>query len=137
MPSKDQITPYIAGKLPWLLVIAAILVCVLGGCNGAQRQVNYDNAMREAVTQIRSGDLDQASSNLATAGANANGKHQLKKVEDMNTLLSGAAAYRSGNRDQAGQIWSGADVPEFKRALVANERSLGVSIKSTNNGENK
>ena len=115
-------------NLPILLTVAsAALAAPLTGCS-TQRAEMYDKAMRTTVADLRSGDLDGASSTLDTAREFADNKAQREKVAELGTLIDGARAYCRGDRSQAGTTWSGSKVPEFRSAIASSQQTLGVEL---------
>ncbi|MDA1106166.1 MAG: hypothetical protein O2855_06190 [Planctomycetota bacterium] len=106
--------------------LAALLA--LGACSSSQNA--YDSAMRLAVTDLRGGNLDGASSALNDAREAANKDSQREKVQQLEILVDGAKAYERGDRAAAGNIWSDTESPELRSAILANARTLGVSLKS-------
>lgn len=115
-------------NLPLLLTVAsAALAAPLTGCS-TQRAEMYDKAMRSTVADLRSGDLDSASTSLDTAREFADNKAQREKVTELNTLLDGAKAYCRGDRSSAGSTWSGTKAPEFRSAIASNQQTLGVEL---------
>ena len=108
-------------------VASVALLGSLTGCAGQRAQM-YDKAMRATVADLRSGDLDSASSTLDTARELADNKAQREKVTELGTLIDGAKAYCRGDRNQAGATWSGTKAPEFRSAIASSQSSLGVTL---------
>jgi hypothetical protein len=122
-------------KVTWTLIVVVIFVCLLTGCNSAERRATYDGAMREAIVQLQDGDFDGASASLVTAQDNADHDHQQKKIENLEALVRGAQAYERGDRELAAVQWSKAEAPEIRRALAGHQRSLGIVVQ--NKGDSK
>jgi hypothetical protein len=111
-------------------IMSLALLFAVCGCSAERRQT-FDAAMRSTFADLRSGDIESASSSLAIARSNADDASQKRKVEQVGILISGADAYSRGDRSGAGAAWSEAEAPEIRQALVANQSTLGVAITPT------
>ena len=114
-------------RLIWLALMAVTLFVMIGGCSGDRRQA-YDTAMRATIADLRSGDIDGANASLDVARSNADDSQQKTKIKELGILISGADAYRRGDRAQASVEWSASEAPEFRRVIGANGPSLGVAL---------
>ncbi len=129
-------------RLTWLSIGAVMFGTLMSvasiGCSSGDRLISYNTAIKSSVTNLRNGDFDSATLSLRTASENADNDSQRKKIADLESLVSGANSYCQGDRSKAGSEWSETTAPEFQRVLLANQKSLGVSINHNyNNGNSK
>lgn len=118
--------------------LLAVVALFMAGCHAAPSAESkaaggsdyrtFQEQLLLSTRAINAGDLELARVHLDEAGAAADNAKQLRKVDSLEQLITGAEALLGGEPDRARDEWSRIEEPHLSREVRHKARLIGMDV---------
>ncbi len=124
-------------QFSWWRLCGVLLVtlALLPGCQSAAKATARSQHFREQLTlaaqAINAGNLATAKGHVSAARSSATGAAEMRKLESLEKLITGAEALMEGDAARARAEWSRIEDPVLNDEVRSKARWIGVTVPIT------